>query len=164
MSSATEGIRNRKGGEQREPLQPGEAIQAEDMYEGVVYPNGERMYENTFINAGMFDYPPLLKWKYVPETVKKEMKEYVGSYISRQYEGGIPNQVIYVPFHAHPVYEKKKGWCGTRKIVKYAVLYKHAILEYMKENKMMDRPFTLLGENHHPKRWVIQYVYMPTSS
>lgn len=142
--------------EERVPL---EVPEHESMYEGITYANGKRMYENTYLN-GVFEYPPLLKWKYVPEDVKQEMKEIVHSYISKQYEGGIPNQVLHVPFYAYTVYDKKKGWCGSRK-EKYLVLIKHAILEYMKEKKMTDKPFTLLGENYPTRGWTIQYVYMP---
>jgi hypothetical protein len=158
-------LTNRKTGYSRaEQRPPVEISDSESKYEDVFYKKeineSYRMYENVFLD---WDHPPLLKWKFVDETIKKCMMEHVDYYISRQCEGGIPNQVIFVPWYSFVIYSDTKDCFGNRKIIA-TVAMKHAILEYMKEKNMMNKPFILSGENKTKRGWTIQYVYMPETS
>lgn len=111
---------------------------------------GERpLYQHAFVYDVNMKY---LKWKDVPLETKTGMKKHVASYIEEQKENIETYTSIYIPGHQCNISKK----CFLTRSNGIAVLYSHAILEYIREtNLLVDIPFTLTSDG---RGWAINFV------
>lgn len=92
----------------------------------------------------MFRY---VKWETVPEKIKTYMKEHVAENYNHQLAINNFNPYIFIPKYVE--YNEE---------YKIAILYSHAILEYLNDIKM-DIPFTLSVRSGYGAGWCIHRIY-----
>jgi hypothetical protein len=97
-------------------------------------------------------YTYFVKWNTVPEDIKKQMKQEVAKCLDGQKP--LSETIPFLLFPKYIFYLRRPSFfcCQPYNI---GILYKHAILEYLKETNL-DIPFTLTSNK---KEWYVNYIY-----